>query len=103
MERIRQMDSEGLPVHEIVSKMNVRLATVSAVLGQSPLFPSVLKELESPFRTGSREERDERIRRMDAEGLSQRAIADAVGLSRSSIGRILREGRDANRSRKDTK
>ena len=103
MERIRKMASEGLPVHKIVSRMNVLWETVSAVLGQSALSPSDFRELESPFRTGSREERDERIRRMAAEGRSQRAIGDAVGLSRSSIGRILREGGDANRSRTNTK
>ncbi len=103
MEYIREMAYEGLSEDEIAGRTNFPWATVSAVL--SPSLPSDLGKLsilESPFRSGSREERDERIRRMAAEGRSQRAISDAVGVSRSTIGRILQKERDAKRSRIDT-
>ena len=98
MEYIREMASEGLSVREIARRMNVSWETVSAVVGPLALLPpdpEKVRILELPFHTGSREERNERIRRMAAEGRSQRAIGDAVKLSRSSVGRILREWRRA--------
>lgn len=98
MEYIREMAAEGLSVREIARRMNVPWETVSAVVGPLALLPPDLEKvriLESPFQTGSREERNERIRRMAAEGRSQRAVGDAVGLARSTVGRILREWRRA--------